>query len=515
LGKQDKTRWLTAQKTSGVIAAALAVTPLVGNSAALADPFFDSQGTVVIAADQGNLLHLEFLLDSYFYSNYSILSYAMLTNSVTGSTYTITGDNPLFSMSGPIVSLTDGLQSFSIQATDMHGSTTGVFSVKPVAPPAAKPVSTALTHVRPNSYQSIPLTSLFDDPDNNMLSAEGSFTGTTYSSDFAYITGYGSDLSLMMQVGETPGTRTVTVNAWDADYDSSTMPNHLATNTFTVAVENQAPVPGAMYNTYQKDMNLVEGGPVVDIPINGLFTDPDNDPMYYSLDYGDSVVHIPYCSCSSSIPIYPENSGTTAVTITATDSYGAQNHLTFTVNVMKQVKFGYFNEDYVMPLFFNSADSSSPIPVNSTRPGTVYLAPVGITNPTKEQLDSLVNTNSAKSYELEPDAEAMHNNNATISAFGLPEGKYRLYLVYDPGIYAPLVSSVVSNFEVLASTQTVLVFNSTQLSSDLAGAQGPVDIGKIVSYMNSSQSILKSDRDYVQALLQFIPAKFIAELPPL
>jgi hypothetical protein len=510
--KRNKSKWSKARKAQGLLATALAITPFVGNTEALANwiTFNYYNLPVNFIVDQGAPLDIPlygYTCGNYFQISCGFDSYSVRSNTVSKVVYSMTATTATYSLSitapnDPLTS--DLLSSYTVGFTKYGVETSGTFNVRVATPPKPKTKDVSYS-VRPNESLYLNLADLFEDRDNNLVSTEASFTfnGTTHSGDYSSHS-YGTDLFYSLHFGSETGTRTITIDVKDADYPS--LPTHHASKTITVQVQNQSPVAGPNFNMYDgKQFRVPEGGPnysIPSIPLKGLFTDPDNDTLSYSLLYkfdcsayyetikADSVVFDP-----NYISFRPYS-----IVIRAYDIYGAYRDLNLSVLFVPQVSF-----DYPIPNYLDShafAKYQNEIRVTSTSPQLVYLAPADLKEHTIAELDKYVADNKASAiYTIASDAK--YANYGTFSALGLPEGKYRLYMEFDHNDIR----------DISASNQTIIILDGLAVTNALkAGDTNQIDISKIVSYSNKSGAAdapLRQDRDYVQALLEFIPPKIV------
>ena len=128
-------------------------------------------------------------------------------------------------------------------------------------PTAQTAISLDLAH-RGDS-DSVDLTTIFTDPDNDALTFEASVTDDT----IATASIQGSTLTVeAMGVGETQ----ITVTATDA-FGLAGM------STFAVTIANQAPVVAMEIEDQQTDRTMM-----IMVDLSMVFSDPDGDPLTYT-----------------------------------------------------------------------------------------------------------------------------------------------------------------------------------------------------------------------------------------
>lgn len=152
--------------------------------------------------------------------------------------------------------------------------------------------------------------------DRQSFTVAGSTDGTPVSAT--------ANVKLAPTFGDA-GTFNLTVNAADAH-------NHVGTLNVAYVVNhtNRAPVAGTA-----ADVALTEGQVSQLVAFDSMFTDPDGDPMTFTLDVTDAAgVVEPYLS-NNGVIFFGKKAGEATATVTATDSEGAQATASFAVKVDK------------------------------------------------------------------------------------------------------------------------------------------------------------------------------------
>ncbi len=188
----------------------------------------------------------------------------------------------------------------TIRVTVIDGTTTNR------APVALNPTNRGVTLTAGGSSSSIPLASLFSDPDNDTLTYR--FSTSNIGAVRARISG-----NSLQFIPEGVGTATVTITARD--------PGGLtATQTIRVTVQRPANRSPVAVNTIPPQ-SLNEGGGPVPVPLANYFRDPDNDRLTYTATSSDTGRVRPSIS-GSTLSLIPVSLGTATVTVTARDPGG-------------------------------------------------------------------------------------------------------------------------------------------------------------------------------------------------
>ena len=198
-----------------------------------------------------------------------------------------------------------GLTSVRVTATDPDGESvqmTFLVAVVNDPPTAQTAISLDLAH-RGNS-DSVDLTTIFTDPDNDALTFEASVTDDT----IATASIEGSTLTVeAIGVGETE----VTVTATDA-FGLAGM------STFTVTIANQAPVVAMEIVDQQTDRTMM-----IMVDLSMVFSDPDGDPLTYTASVTGSQIATATIN-GTTLEVTTSDIGTTTIEVTATDDFGLQ-----------------------------------------------------------------------------------------------------------------------------------------------------------------------------------------------
>lgn len=213
----------------------------------------------------------------------------------------------------------EGQTSVVITAFDTRGgSATATFNVTVLgntAPELTQRISTVT--LRPNGTMTLDLLNYFSDDDGDTLS----FTTSVDRPDVATTTLF-NNRTLTIQ-GRNKGTAEVTVTASDPDRES-------VTTTFLVAVTNEDPVGSGEITT-----SLTHRGDTQTIDVSSNFSDPDQDSLTYSVSVVSETV-VTATIEDARLSLTANGIGTTQVTVTATDPYGASGSLSFTVTIVNQ-----------------------------------------------------------------------------------------------------------------------------------------------------------------------------------
>ena len=213
-------------------------------------------------------------------------------------------------VSGSLVSarpLSKGTATITVTATDAGGSNTSatqtfavtVANQAPVAVGTLPPLS-----LRAGGVQSVSVAGAFDDPDGDPLTFDAS------SSDALVATASATGSTVRVSA-VWPGTVEVTVTAEDPD-------GLRAEQAFEVTVPNRPPVAVGTLPA----LTLASGDAAASVEVSGAFEDPEDDPLTYGATSSSPTVAGVVVS-RSEVVVTPLSSGTSIVTVTATDVGGS------------------------------------------------------------------------------------------------------------------------------------------------------------------------------------------------
>ena len=218
-----------------------------------------------------------------------------------------------------LIARSEGTTNVVITAIDTRGgSATTSFDVTVLsnsAPVIEKPVKTV--NLRPNGSETIDLRQHFTDPDGDTLT----FTASIDKPGIA--TAKLANNRYLTVQAHTRGTAEVTVTATDPDRES-------VSSSFLVAVINDAPVIKKEIAT-----NLTYRGDSQAVDLTTIFSDPDNDTMTYTAFVANAGTATASIS-GTSLLISATAIGTTQVTVTARDSFGAATSTSFSVTIVNR-----------------------------------------------------------------------------------------------------------------------------------------------------------------------------------
>ena len=207
-----------------------------------------------------------------------------------------------------------GLTSVRVTATDPDGESVQMtFLVAVVNDPPTAQTSISLDLAHRGDSDSVDLTTIFTDPDNDALTFEASVTDDT----IATASIQGSTLTVeAMGVGETQ----ITVTATDA-FGLAGM------STFAVTIANQAPVVAMEIEDQQTDRTMM-----IMVDLSMVFSDPDGDPLTYTASVTGSQIATATIN-GSTLEVTTSDIGTTTIEVTATDEFGDSVSTDFDVEV--------------------------------------------------------------------------------------------------------------------------------------------------------------------------------------
>ena len=208
-----------------------------------------------------------------------------------------------------------GLTSVRVTATDPDGESVQMtFLVAVVNDPPTAQTSISLDLAHRGDSDSVDLTTIFTDPDNDALTFEASVTDDT----IAAASIQGSTLTVeAMGVGETQ----ITVTATDA-FGLAGM------STFTVTIANQAPVVAMEIEDQQTNRTMM-----IMVDLSMVFSDPDGDPLTYTASVSGSQIATATIN-GSTLEVTTSDIGTTTIEVTATDEFGDSVSTDFDVEVL-------------------------------------------------------------------------------------------------------------------------------------------------------------------------------------
>ncbi|MCD9026452.1 M4 family metallopeptidase [Cohnella silvisoli] len=162
----------------------------------------------------------------------------------------------------------------------------------------------------------VPLNGVFSDADGDILSYSVSSSATNVAA--AQISGRRVVIQPLSM-----GNAYVSVMANDGH-------GHYETNTFVVTVSstNRAPI---VSNPISSKTATV-GGLDVSVPLSGVFTDQDADPLTYTATSNATSIAT-VSVAGSTLTVHPISNGTASITVTADDGHGHTMNTTFTVTV--------------------------------------------------------------------------------------------------------------------------------------------------------------------------------------
>ena len=208
-----------------------------------------------------------------------------------------------------------GLTSVRVTATDPDGESVQMtFLVAVVNDPPTAQTSISLDLAHRGDSDSVDLTTIFTDPDNDALTFEALVTDDT----IATASIQGSTLTVEAKgVGETQ----ITVTATDA-FGLAGM------STFTVTIANQAPVVAMEIEDQQTDRTMM-----IMVDLSMVFSDPDGDPLTYTASVTGSQIATATIN-GSTLEVTTSDIGTTTIEVTATDEFGDSVSTDFDVEVL-------------------------------------------------------------------------------------------------------------------------------------------------------------------------------------
>ena len=236
--------------------------------------------------------------------SYSVTSSdpAVATASNSGAEVTVNGISP-------------GSASVTVTATDpggLKGQQTFQVLVPNRAPEALGAISPITVEV--GRTESVDVSSNFADPDEEALT----FAAASSNEEMATVAVAGSTVTV---AAIAKGTVTVTVTASD--------PAGLtAQQTFQATVPNRAPVTVGTIGELEVEMDTV-----ANVNVAEYFDDPDGDPLAYAAS-SSSPAHASVSVSGSVVTVSGVLIGVATVTVTASDTEGAEARQSFAVEVL-------------------------------------------------------------------------------------------------------------------------------------------------------------------------------------
>ena len=262
---------------------------------------------------------------------YTVNLQTVFDNGGESLTFSASSNNPGVaspSISGNTLTVTPvsvGVASVNVTATNVDGSAEVNFNVIVLLgaanqpPVVANPIADRVLQAGGSSVN-INLSNVFSDPDDATL---------TYSAQVnmpAIVTASvaGSTLTLTPQ---TPGQAMVTVTATDPD-------NASVQDQFMVTVNPPGNRPPVVADPLDDIASIVAGSGAVSIPLTGVFSDPDNDPLTYTVASNNQDVASVVLSNPNTLAVTPLTSGQAEITVTARDGRGGSVDDRFRVTVV-------------------------------------------------------------------------------------------------------------------------------------------------------------------------------------
>ena len=213
----------------------------------------------------------------------------------------------------------EGTTNVVITAFDTRGGSTDtsfIVTVLANTPPHVIQRIPTVT-LRPNVSTTIDVTLYFSDVDDDPLTYTASIDNPAIATSTLF-----NNQTLTIQ-GRTVGTAEATVTATDPHNES-------ISTTFLVSVENDAPT---VARDVTVDISHRNDSDVVDLAIH--FNDANDDPLTYTVAVEDESIATASIE-GASLTVTAVAIGTTDITVTAEDPYGAAVSSTFTVTIVNQ-----------------------------------------------------------------------------------------------------------------------------------------------------------------------------------
>ena len=208
-----------------------------------------------------------------------------------------------------------GLTSVTVTAMDPDGESVQMTFLVAVLndPPTAQTAITLNLEHRGDS-DSVDLTTIFTDPDNDALTFEATIADDT----IATVSVQGSTLTVeAIGVGESE----ITVTATD-EFGLAGM------SMFTVTIANQAPIVVMEIDDQETNRTMM-----IMVDLSMVFEDPDGDTLTYAASASDSQVASTSIE-GSMLTVTPTDIGSTSIEVTATDEFGDSVTTSFDVEVV-------------------------------------------------------------------------------------------------------------------------------------------------------------------------------------
>ena len=210
-----------------------------------------------------------------------------------------------------------GLTRVTVTATDPDGeSVQTTFQVAVLNDPPSAQTAISLDLEHRGDSDTVDLTTIFTDPDNDALTFEASIADDT----IATVSIQGSTLTVeAIGVGEAE----VTVTATD-EYGLA------GVSMFTVTIANQAPVVVMEIPDQETDRTMM-----IVSDLTTVFSDPDGDALTYTATVADGTISNASID-GSTLTVMNNAVGSTTVTVTATDTFGDSVSTSFEVTVVNK-----------------------------------------------------------------------------------------------------------------------------------------------------------------------------------
>ena len=208
-----------------------------------------------------------------------------------------------------------GLTRVTVTATDPDvESVQTTFQVAVLNDPPSVQTAITLDLEHRGDSDTVDLTTIFTDPDNDALTFEASIADET----IATVAIQGSTLTVTaVGVGESE----VTVTATD-EFGLAGM------SKFTVTIANQAPVVVMEIDDQETDRTMM-----IMVDLSMVFSDPDGDALTYTATVADSTISNTSID-GAMLTVNNTAVGSTTVTVTASDAFGDSVSTSFDVEVV-------------------------------------------------------------------------------------------------------------------------------------------------------------------------------------
>ena len=274
-----------------------------------------------------------------------VLTFAAISGDEATATATIS--NNTLTVTGVAV----GTATITVSATDTQGSNTKVddsFTVTVTSTTNSAPTivnAIADQTIAVGGTYSVDLTTVFSDPDNDVLTFAAS------SGDEATATATISNSTLTV-TGVAVGSATITVSATDTQGS-----NTKVDDTFTVTVtSNSAPTIASAI----ADQTIAVGG-TYSVDLTAVFSDADNDVLTFAASSGDVATATATIS-NSTLTVTGVAVGTATITVSATDTQGSNTRVedSFTVTVTSTARqFAHEGDSLALVNLYNSTEGNT------------------------------------------------------------------------------------------------------------------------------------------------------------